>query len=424
MRKIAYFLPVGAVLALWGAWSARSWLRDDTMPPVDAAAGHDPFRQKAPPPAVSGAKGGRLAAPGSPSVGAEASPGKTPGARKVELLGLLERIAAGAPAELRQVGAVLRAAAAELSEGDRAEVIGMAGALVAQRNLESADGLLAQLDDFRDRHRFVQALLESAVSIDPRRAADWAATLGEVPLRDAACTALAMEWSKLDQPAALSWAQGLSEPAARGSAFEGVAWTWAQQDPKAAYTWAAAISEAELRNQVMVKIAKMIAVRDPQQALGWALQFPEGPGREQALNYAMFQWASRDLEAATTWTAGVRDPDLRSSSEVAIARSWSVGEAEGATNWAAGIPDPAGRVAALKTTLLKWAEENPAAAAQWIGQSGVSPINEEIFRAVTGGLAAAQPAVREAWLQGIPHPAWRELGQEILATRAAVPPRR
>jgi hypothetical protein len=138
----------------------------------------------------------------------------------------------------------------------------------------------------------------------------------------------------------------------------------------------------------------------------------------------MFQWAARDLEAAASWTAGVKDADLRSRSEVAIARSWSVGEAEGATNWAAGIPDPVGRVAALKTTLLKWAEVSPAAAAEWIGQRGATAANEEIFRAVSGGLAAAQPAVREAWLKSIPHSEWRAAGAEIMASSPAAPPKR
>ncbi len=199
--------------------------------------------------------------------------------------------------------------------------------------------------------------------------------------------------------------------------------------PKAVYEWAATIEEGEMRNQVFLKIAKMIAVQDPQNALSWALQFPEGPGREQALHYAVFQWATRDLGAATNWTAAIPDTHLRTSGEVAIARSWSVQEAEGATTWAAGSPDPLGRTAALKTTLLKWAKVNPAAAAQWIGQQGVSPVSAEIYRSVSGGLATAPPAVREAWLNSTSNAEWRSTGRQIFEVtpadphRAAVPPK-
>lgn len=359
--------------------------------------------------------------PGEPSQAAAGVAPARPTTRREELLQLLAAGEAGAPLDRGQLGNIVSAAATELSDVDRSEVLDQVGQHVARRELAWGAELASKLGNFRDRHNFIKALVETAVADDPAQVAAWAAELSDPPLRDTACTTIAMEWARKDLSAALAWAQELPG-ASRAVAFEGLAWTWAQRDPKAVYEWAIGITEADVRSQVLVKIAKMIAVQDPQHALGWVLQFPEGPGREQALSYAVFQWASRDLAAATAWAAGVPDPGLRSDSEVTIARSWSVQEAEGATTWAAGIPAPAGRAAALKTTLLKWAEGSPAAAAQWLNERGPTEANAEIFRSVTSGLASAQPAVREAWLKSTTVPEWRTAGEQILrAVPGALP---
>ncbi len=332
----------------------------------------------------------------------------------------LARNAFRTPADQAELRALLAQAARTLAAGERALFLAEAGARLAQGDLGWVHDLLAQLGEFRDRHGFVRAIVEAAMGANPERATGWLGDLREAALRESAYQVAGMKWAERDVAAARTWAAGLADPAARLGALEGVTWAWTQTDATAAYAWAVALDDAALREPLLVKMAKLMAVRDPRQAVAWALQFPPGAARDEALGYAVFQWAADDLKGAADWAARVDDAALRSGGEVAIARSWSNQEAQGATQWAAGLRDEGSRATALQTTLRKWAEVAPAAAAQWVNGAGAAVMNEGIFRAVTGGLAAARPGAVDTWLSTTANPAWRAVGAQI-ARETVVP---
>lgn len=419
IKPVSFFLgacAIGALGAL-GAWGIARLVRS---PPtaaresVRAPVVHGNASRGLETRSVAG-RGERLGHVQTPVGDASDSSGASSAEEPQRLLALLRDHPERLRADRRQLEQLIDVAVRDFAGPERAELLHDIGSLVAKRELNLGLELVGKLQDFRDRHRLVNAIIEAAVERNPAAAADWAANLAEPALRDSAFQMIGMKWAASDVAAALAWATGLSGESPRSSAVEGLTWTWVQADPKAVYDWAAGLEDVRLREQVFLKMSKLMAVQSPRQALEWALQFPEGPRRDQALHYAMFQWASLDLESAAKWTTQLSNPGLQSQGELAIARSWSNHEAEGATLWASSIRDPLARATALKTTLHKWAETNPVAASSWIGARAEAPLSEDIFASVTSSLAESNIAVAQAWVASTANLAWRAAGERILA---------
>lgn len=334
----------------------------------------------------------------------------------------LEKLFGTATIDRAQLTDLLRTGLAELPPAERNRMIEAVGEWLGRQQLGWTDAILGSLDEYRDRYALVKAVVESLSTRDLPAAASWSSQLKDPALRDGACNVVAMQWAAKDIDAAVAWADGLPVGAGRTSAFEGLAWSWTQTDPKAAYEWASKIEQPQLRDDVLVKMAKMLAVKDGKTATEWAQQFPEGMARDNALHYAVFQWAAQDLTAAATWVAQISDPKQRTETELAVARSWATYEGQGATTWAATIADPGTRRDALGSTLQKWAQTDPAAAAQWITQNG-SADAADLFRTVTAGLLATNPAMAERWVNGTTDSRLRGIGQELLAQRSAAKPK-
>jgi hypothetical protein len=317
---------------------------------------------------------------------------------------------------LRELHDVMVSVVRELDGTERALLLHEIATRVAKQNPAAGLELLADLPEFRDRHAFASAMLETTVADDPLGAAAWVARITDPVLQESAYNVLAMKWAESNLSAARDWALTLSSPGARLAAIEGIAWAAAQNDLPAAYAWAAALESPELREHVFTKMAKLLATQNPQRALEWAVQFPAGAARDQALHYAMFQWAGIDLGGAAEWTRRLQDPVLQNQSEVAIARSWSNQEAQGATTWAAQIRDPEARTAALKSTLSAWAGTHPAEAARWIAENGPT-VSDDIFHSVTAALIDQKPTAAVTWVDTVTNPDWRATGERMLAEK-------
>ncbi len=332
-----------------------------------------------------------------------------------ELLTLMQ--AARTRPDFEQLSSAFKGKLSELSVSERADILEKVGKIVAERDLDQGLKFLQGLEEFRDRHHFVKAVVEAVAQRDTLRAAEWAVRLPDPHLAQSAYNMIGMKSSQSDLEASLAWAQGVSDATLRLSALEGVTWTWAQKDPKAAYDWAAQLPESEIRDKVFVKLAKMISIQDPRRGSEWAIQFPEGPGRQEALDYAVFQWAAKDLKTAAEWSVAIQDPQSRENSLVAVARSWSNSDPQRASAWAAQLPEGQARMSALTTTARKWAEADPAGAAQWIDQLAPAPTREEVFKNVTSALANAHPSAAEVWLNSVLDPNLRKAGEQIVSLR-------
>jgi len=332
-----------------------------------------------------------------------------------DLLALMKAAKTEARPDFAHLFAAFKSKVDDLNGSQRAEILSKVAELVAERDLDQGLEFLNVLDEFRDRHNFVKAVVEAVARGNMAQAAEWATRLPDAQLAQSAHNAIGMKWGQTDLGSSLAWAEGLSDASLRLNALEGVTWAWGQKDPQAAYNWAAQLPESEIRDKVFVKLAKMISTQDPKRGSEWAIQFPEGPGRAEALDYAVFQWAGKDLKAAAAWAERIEDPRLRESSLVAVARSWSNSDPQNATAWAAQFPESQARTSALITTARKWAEANPANAAQWIGQLGEAASRSEIFQSVTTALTTAHPSAAEAWLNGVADPDLRIKGAHILA---------
>ncbi|MBI4660273.1 MAG: hypothetical protein HY735_15660 [Verrucomicrobia bacterium] len=416
--KLTLWLVVGLTLLLLGVMS----LRDVYQPTGNSIANLAPDSGN--PPAREPVTGGRFPRrSGTPwpldrSVQAPEALSKTIPlkSRCEELLESLKAMDATARLDAEQLGAILEAAASELSGAERTEVLNKIAALIADRDLDLGFELVEKLADFRDRHGFVKAIVESVVELAPDRAAGWALRLQDSQLLQSACSAIGMKWGQMDREACRTWAESLSDPTVRLSALEGLTWAWTLKDPTAAYDWAAQLPESEMRGKIFVKMSKLVTARDPQHGSEWALRFPEGPGRSEALDYAVFQWASKDLQAAAAWAVQIQEPQLREGGLVAVARSWSNSDPERATAWAAQLAEGPARTSALMTTVRKWAEGNPADAARWIDSLPQLPARAEIFESVTSALKASQPSAAEAWLKSVFDPDLHAAGLRIVAS--------
>ena len=143
-----------------------------------------------------------------------------------ELLALVQAAEAQTRPDFELLSSAFKAKAGELSLSQRAEILGKIAELVAERDLDRGLEFLNVLDEFRDRHNFVKAVVEAVARGNLAQAAEWATRLPDPQLVQGAHNAIGMKWGQTDLAASLAWAEGLSDASLRLNALEGVTWTW------------------------------------------------------------------------------------------------------------------------------------------------------------------------------------------------------
>ncbi len=218
---------------------------------------------------------------------------------------------------------------------------------------------------------FSRELSENAMA---SRHEDMARRLASIPGNEGATTsairAASIRWAETDRTAALDWAQSLSEPTVRDAALAGVYQQWFRDKPQEA----ASAALAEARNGGDLDAVASVGangwpLNDWQGAAGWAEKLPTEKERTTAYG-ALGERLGRDKpQAGAQWMEALPEGPAK---DEAIARYVVQVEGEdgaGAMAWALTISDEKKRQETSHRVVKSWFERSPASAFEWLQSS-------------------------------------------------------
>jgi len=273
-------------------------------------------------------------------------------------------------------------------------------------------------------------------------------TVDDRQLRDSVSQMLIMTWSQRSPEGAMRWllANGQS---VSPNAFMQLGQQMAMRDPRSALAQSAQIPAAA-REQWMQGVAQGYAQNDPQGVTEWLAQYRAEPWYARAAWSAATQVAQRDGAAAARLIEGV-DTE-RAGAEARqlvnmVAASWANQDPAAAAEWAIDRRSEQERTTAVRSVVANWANQDLASARQWalrlpqgtIRDGALTPVlstatqrsgvldtsvlnaftsdsaRQQAVMQVVQGLAYNDPARARAVVDGFTDPSLRAEAERVLA---------
>ncbi len=161
---------------------------------------------------------------------------------------------------------------------------------------------------------------------------------------------LAQNWATYAPQEAAQWAATLTDPALKNAALSSAIGSWAWDNPSAAAAWVTALPESELRSRQMAQVTTSWARYDPVQAADWLLsQHPPSAGLDPSIQGLVGTVMKSNPEGAVMWATTISDPKLRSSTIISASREWMKSDPQKATAYILTAPlTPAQRTRLLQ----------------------------------------------------------------------------
>ena len=206
---------------------------------------------------------------------------------------------------------------------------------------------------------------------DRQQLLNWAATLPEGEVRDAALKEAFERWGARD-PAAAQQLLSAAGAATNKQAIEGFLEGWNRASPGDAARWALLLPEnlrpddamrdairswarssptdaapflesmpASIRPEVTMAFVEMWSSRDPEAAASWVKSQPAGPAKDAGISTIVEVIADDDPETALAWTRSMANEEARLDCTEEILQSWLTDDPARAKAWiaAAQIPE-------------------------------------------------------------------------------------
>ncbi len=210
--------------------------------------------------------------------------------------------------------------------------------------------------------------------------------------------ALGERWAQFDPLAALAYAKTLNSSDIGRAVTDGALQQWANAAPAAMRAWLAALPPGEERNFAIARAVGKLGRNDIPAALELLKQVPEGGERSEAIGdllrnrnvtgdpqlsgkiYALlpsngrngwemplaFRMAQTDVQAAIAWASALPDVKGRQGAFAAIGKAWAQDDPAAALNWLrANTPPTEGRNNTLEDPFSTWAQDAPREALAW-----------------------------------------------------------
>jgi hypothetical protein len=210
---------------------------------------------------------------------------------------------------------------------------------------------------------------------------------------------LTRRWADGDAPAAAKWLMAATPGPLREIALDQVAIAWASRDMPAVVEWARSMSGDQDGERVVRQVAYEASRTNPVEALGLAVDLPSGNTRDNLIIHACLLWAGTDGEGAAEWAGQIEDRLLRERALAAVATSWAERNPYDAACLAAdSLPEGRQQNLAVTAIVERWAQKEPAKAAEWVRGFEEAPLKTTAMNALLAVWASNDPAAMRAWL--------------------------
>jgi len=235
----------------------------------------------------------------------------------------------------------------------------------AKQDPEAAMKWANSLSSAQDKTAAVASIVREIAAKDPAKAAEVAATLtGEGQTR--AYQELAGQWGATDFTAAKAWINTLPAEA-REQALASALSSYASTDPTRAAAEVAAMAAGDSRNQAIQSVAQAWASTDPAAAAAWVAK--QGEDSNNAIRGVMMNWASQDSSAALSFIQQQPQGDLRDEAVSSYVMSNRTANPQDSIQLAETISDEGDRGRTVGMAAMRWMQEDPAAAKEYIQNS-------------------------------------------------------
>jgi len=324
--------------------------------------------------------------------------------------------------------------------------------VVAETDPQRAVGMAFGAGSPGEQLQAIEALLAGG-TVNPGTFADRIFALPDSSVRDRAVLTVAANWISRDPDAALEWLLG-NAARINANTFGELAQHVAVLDPVTAARATSRIP-SDARPAWLQGIAREYGRTDPNGALAWIAQFEGAPGYDGAASELVqtlaehdasaaarvlasvgdsslnpfrgatgavgYYWAQQDPAAAAQWALGLGENRRREDAIGAVARQWGAVNAPAARGWAMSVPQGALRDTALSNVLYGMASVGTPDGSL-LGAFSSDAVRQEAIRNVVLHLAGHDRDDARAWIDThISDPQERERARRALETGAFKP---
>lgn len=194
---------------------------------------------------------------------------------------------------------------------------------------------------------------------------------------------LITRWAESEPAAAAAWAEKLPLDRERAEIFSDVAIAWANQDLAAAAEWVQQWPDPNERQAGLTTVAYEAAREQPVEALRLATTLAAGRSRDDLIVRAAAQWASSAPESAAQWAQKIPDSNLSRRLLASIAAEWGNRDPVAAATFALrALPPGKNQDDAIMGIVLRWMQENPLSAEEWVRQFPEGKLRQTALSAI------------------------------------------
>lgn len=219
-------------------------------------------------------------------------------------------------------------------------------------------------------HDKIRALLMTRWGrLNSRAAIDYAESIKNVGMREAAIRAAVKGWAEKDLEGAKGWALTLHGSLKEGALSE-VIETMADRDPSAAFAMMKEFGPFTY-GSLAERVFDLWTERDPREAADHVTQLEKSRTRDEAMEAIASRWASRDITSALAWaekmwdqnlsrgdTRGTRMPAEKDAIS-SVLQTWFDQDADAALRWIQDVPDDAKKADLMKLVLGAAGDRDP-----------------------------------------------------------------
>ena len=261
-----------------------------------------------------------------------------------------------------------------------------------------------------DRNAALGALLQKMADEDPAQAVALLAAVPEAGVRQMVAAQIAAVWIEHDPAGSAAWLAGdgqrlLAPPALRRLRTAAVA-RWAGFDPAAATRFLTAQPPAGEGDAPELRAtSREWARKDPAAALAWAQGLPSNDPRKAPVTAGVLEgWTDFNPAQAGGYVSQLAYNSSRAEADDAAAvvgGRWAERDPAAAAQWAATLPERTARHALVEIAAA-WAAVDAPSAARWAAALPAGPARRGIWQGIGDDYAGTDPAGAENWLSTLP----------------------
>lgn len=136
-------------------------------------------------------------------------------------------------------------------------------------------------------------------------------------------------------------------------------------------------------------------------AATWSETLPDGAPKMVAMHRTANGLANEDPEAAAEWVGKFSDQSESAGVIGEVGVTWSRKDPQAALEWLSEIPEGRGQQVGMHRTLNEWAERDPTAASEYLAAMPASAAKDAAIGGFSGRLAWEDPHAAIAWAETI-----------------------